>query len=101
MFRSYDAVISNPWLLSLPTNPPDYGEEPQPEDTMKIGPDPIRVTLAGMAMQGVLAAYADPEEDLPSSGRAAKLAVDYADALIAELNKPTIEDTREAERSHD
>lgn len=33
---NYDAAISNPRLLTLPTDPPDYGEEPDQETPMIV-----------------------------------------------------------------
>jgi hypothetical protein len=48
----------------------------------------LREYFAAKAMQGLLAAYAGKELLLPSDETAARKAVAYADALIAELNKP-------------
>lgn len=48
----------------------------------------LRAQLAGQAMQGILSIstiHADNEGDWPDAPRTARLAVSYADALIAEL----------------
>jgi len=47
----------------------------------------IREWYAGLAMQGMLASYTDPNMSFPEREAAAKTAVEFADALIAELNK--------------
>lgn len=46
-----------------------------------------RPMIAANAMQGILAAHADPETVLPKANWLASKSLEYADALIAELSK--------------
>jgi hypothetical protein len=47
----------------------------------------LRDWFAGMALQGVLAAHADPETVLPKQTDAAEMAYQYADAMLAQQRK--------------
>lgn len=47
----------------------------------------MRAVYSGLALQGIIAAHADSEAALPRPEYAAQLAVNYADALLLELEK--------------
>jgi hypothetical protein len=63
-----------------------------PGDRADLGTSPregmsLRDWFAGMALQGVLAAHADPETVLPKQTDAAEMAYQYADAMLAQQRK--------------
>lgn len=86
------------WLYSGPGGPHDDTPIPE-EEEMKCNPnDPAfpssgllglttREYFAGLALQGFLAMHADSSATAPMPSKTAIYCVEYADALITELNK--------------